>query len=295
MEFIQCDFTQITDTGVSELRDLSSLTYLDLSGCPITDACIPDLLAITSLEELVLLETHISEEGAKKLAQQFSLRWSLVPSEVIRLTLLQLVRDDIAITIDSNALAEGADAPPQYFVSAESFERLPAIEKPELLFEHLARLGGVGEVYLPLEPAQLVDLRPMSRIHNLDISEPSKVSSSFDAQQWSHLAKLYIERLSLTFINELPSEALQVLPKIKELEVLEVWDQTITPEDWAQLVQCPQLKRLNLVGCKLQDIQEFKPTPRPLELRLEGSDLPTDEDQTKLKELTRTSKLSDLE
>ncbi|HEY9772174.1 MAG TPA: hypothetical protein V6C81_00035 [Planktothrix sp.] len=59
---------QITDNGVRALSGLKNLRRLDLSFTSITDACMADLVAMPSLEELYLNDTAVTDHAIPVLA-----------------------------------------------------------------------------------------------------------------------------------------------------------------------------------------------------------------------------------
>lgn len=291
---IACAYTNITDDGVAKLRSARNLKLLDLSGCQVTDACIPDLLAIESLEKLYISATPISLAGARKLAQRFSVEWSQVPSEKIRQALGHLEQDGVRIGISSVELSEGPSGPPKYHIHANFNELVPKQDNPERLFDNLALLGSAGQVYLILEPSALAYLKPNSKIYSLSLVGPAEGAEHlFDIEEFSPLATLLVTDLSLSFSNDLPPHVFQVLTDVEGLEELTIFDETISPEDWKQLTSCPKLKMLEFGECQFDDLDAFEPTARPLEMRLFWMEHVSQEDQVRFKELTRTSTLFD--
>lgn len=283
--------TNITDAGVARLRDIPNLKLLGLAGCQITDACVPDLLAIESLEQLDISATPITFLGAQKLAQRFSLEWSYVPSKEVRQALQQVVQDGVIIGISSEALTKGPEAPTEYHLHVDFHELVPKLENPDRLFENLSLIGSVGRIYLRLYPMELDYLKPETKIYSLSMFGQEEPEPLLDARPLTQLASLHVTDLSLSFANDLPPTAYEVLAKIEGLKELSVFNQTITPAHWKQLTSCPELKTLYLFECPFQDLSKFEATVRPLELRLHWMENVSDKDQATLKELTQTSQL----
>ena len=58
----------MTNAGLQELRDLTALTFLNLSGCTkLTDAGLQHLTSLTALTTLILGGTSTSQAGRNKL------------------------------------------------------------------------------------------------------------------------------------------------------------------------------------------------------------------------------------
>jgi len=64
LELVDAD---IDDSEVGEIRRLKKLLHLDLSQTQVSDECIPDLLELESLRTLLIIDTDISEKGARRL------------------------------------------------------------------------------------------------------------------------------------------------------------------------------------------------------------------------------------
>ncbi len=60
---------QVTDADLENLRGMTKLEYLDLSGTQVSDAGLERLRGMTQLEELYLYGTEVSDAGAEKLRQ----------------------------------------------------------------------------------------------------------------------------------------------------------------------------------------------------------------------------------
>ena len=57
----------VTEWGVTRLSECQTLGTLDLSGLPLTDACLPSIARLENLSGLALRSTQISDEGLKQL------------------------------------------------------------------------------------------------------------------------------------------------------------------------------------------------------------------------------------
>lgn len=59
--------TKVTDVTMRELRRVPALRYLNISHTDVSDKAIPQIVALPGLEELVLRNTRITENGVKQL------------------------------------------------------------------------------------------------------------------------------------------------------------------------------------------------------------------------------------
>jgi hypothetical protein len=70
VDYLSLEGSGIDDHGVSVIAEVfPNLTYLHLASTKITDACVPDLLSLKSLELLCVSHTAISENEAAKLEE----------------------------------------------------------------------------------------------------------------------------------------------------------------------------------------------------------------------------------
>lgn len=56
-------YTDVADTGLTDLQGLTSMRYLDLKGTPVTDAGLVHLHDLTTLQVLCLSDTQITDSG----------------------------------------------------------------------------------------------------------------------------------------------------------------------------------------------------------------------------------------
>lgn len=65
------DRTRITDRGVGYIRDIEGLWFVRLPLCPVTDAAVPDLLAMCrpngTVVRIILQNTKLTQAGAERL------------------------------------------------------------------------------------------------------------------------------------------------------------------------------------------------------------------------------------
>ncbi|QDU79316.1 hypothetical protein Pla110_10240 [Polystyrenella longa] len=66
---LPCRKLAITDKGVKQIARFSNLSYLDLTGCDVTDAAVEHLSTMIYLRELYIADTQISEEGIATLKE----------------------------------------------------------------------------------------------------------------------------------------------------------------------------------------------------------------------------------
>lgn len=68
LEWLDLQLSQVDDDGVSTIaRCFPKLKYLNLTGTPISDSCVPHLLQLDSLEVLSISLTNISPTATKRL------------------------------------------------------------------------------------------------------------------------------------------------------------------------------------------------------------------------------------
>lgn len=286
---VHCPFTNITDNGVSVFQDMSQLKTLDLSGCNITDACIPDLLRIKTLETLVIMETPITKDGAQELAQQFSVTWSYVPSEEVRQTLTELARDDITGELEPQDFTSRTTVN-RYDFSLWGIDAETKREELEQLFSRFDLLSQSGELSVLVEASEFLPyLKAISKIDELHVALSFDGERLFDHDQLSHLAGTHITRLHL-FVDELTPNHFEPLTKIKGLQELRLYNQTITPEIWSHILHCPDLALLNFVDCQFPDAEQFETAQHALQIRFGGPTLPEADLEKLLQDRAQPSK-----
>jgi beta-lactamase regulating signal transducer with metallopeptidase domain/5-hydroxyisourate hydrolase-like protein (transthyretin family) len=75
LEQLDLQRTSLSDEGIAALKDLKNLRHLDISIArragdkQITDASVDTLAALTNLQVLMLLSSHITDRGAKRLSE----------------------------------------------------------------------------------------------------------------------------------------------------------------------------------------------------------------------------------
>jgi WD40 repeat protein/serine/threonine protein kinase len=68
LEHLDLDHTKLSHRGIEHLRRLSSLSYLSLNYCPITNAGLADLADLKQLNSLYLMSADISNDGLRHIA-----------------------------------------------------------------------------------------------------------------------------------------------------------------------------------------------------------------------------------
>ncbi len=78
--FVLADNHELGDEGLGHLGALTKLSYLELSGPPISDALLPHLSQLKKLQHLRLIDTSVSDAGVQALRK--SLEYSIVVEKV---------------------------------------------------------------------------------------------------------------------------------------------------------------------------------------------------------------------
>lgn len=74
LEFLNLNYTQVTDAGLERVKGLNKLTSVGLVSTQVTDAGLEHLNGLTRLETLGLLDTQVTDAGLEHLKGLTSLR-----------------------------------------------------------------------------------------------------------------------------------------------------------------------------------------------------------------------------
>jgi Leucine-rich repeat (LRR) protein len=67
LEWLNLDNTQLTDGGLSVLKEMNALTFLHLGSTAVSDSGIPSLLHLKNLKDLKVTRTSVTENGVAEL------------------------------------------------------------------------------------------------------------------------------------------------------------------------------------------------------------------------------------
>ena len=67
LKSLYLDDTNITDKGISYLKEMKQIHFLRLDGTRITDKSVPVLSSMKNLEEIIICNTDISKKGSDEL------------------------------------------------------------------------------------------------------------------------------------------------------------------------------------------------------------------------------------
>ncbi|MEW4562326.1 hypothetical protein AB1K70_07360 [Bremerella sp. JC770] len=259
------DFTKVSDEGLWILSDVPQLEFVSLSGCNVSDQIVDVLLACKNLKSVTLINTHVTQEGAKRLKEgKLMVTWlGTLDHEKTRLALARLQRKSIfaqvSVDLDSD------DYEPSWI--SIDFHQDARID-PEVLLD-LQYL----EQLVPLRmTVRRIDVLPilaqLTRIDKLTIYAPLKLSpgpTDITPQNLKENPVASLTSLDMS-VRDLPTETLVKWIRTKGLEDLRLNRQAIDPTVWQAIIQAPTLKRIEFNFCEFQGWDQFQPAPQAIEV-----------------------------
>ncbi|QDU97523.1 leucine-rich repeat domain-containing protein [Lignipirellula cremea] len=258
LRHVYLDDTDVTDEAVRLLCQLPELDLLSLRHCQITDAAAVHLAQAKKLTTLNLETTHVTAAGMAPLTQKLSsARWSTVPSEAIRKSLLRLTRAGFYTAENLIKVRQDGEPLRFYILWRKNCEENPRV------MDDLQTLSQAGLLHLrmlnmgfPVFPAGHIDALAELEIQDHDprtmlfYQTPAEAESSF-------LQLGSVEKLTLVGSPE-SGPLLQDLLRFNGLREVSLTRQTIDPHLWRRLTGELNLKSVEFYACTFENIAAFE-------------------------------------
>ncbi|NQT12111.1 MAG: hypothetical protein HQ582_05155 [Planctomycetes bacterium] len=231
----------ITDAGLSHLRALTKLKVLDTGNARITEAGLAHLKQVTSIEELNLAGNTTAGAGLRHLNGLVNLRSLRVKSPRVlgphgsgAITDADLKHLENLTNLDALMILDG-DA-----ITDAGLEHLGKLTKLRKLTLIKTKINGEG----------LKHLRLLTNLQTLTLSG----ARSFSGEGLKHLEPLVnLQTLTLSGARSFSGEGLKHLEPLVNLETLELDLTPLTDPGLAELSALTGLKSLSLCGAAVTD------------------------------------------
>lgn len=259
------DFTKVSDEGLWILPDVPQLEFVSLSGCNVSDEIVDVLLACKNLKSVTLVNTHVTQVGAKRLEEgKLPVTWlGTLDHEKTRLALARLQRKSIYAQVSVD-LDSGNYKPSWILIDFHQDARID----PEVLqdLQYLEQIAPFRMTVRRIDALPL--LAQLTRVDQLTIYAPSKLSpgpTDITPQNLKENPVASLTSLDMS-VRDLPAEMLVKWIQTEGLEDLRLNRQTIDPSVWQAIIQAPTLKRIEFNFCEFQDWDQFQPAPQAIEV-----------------------------
>ncbi|MCH7725407.1 MAG: hypothetical protein IH991_02835 [Planctomycetes bacterium] len=298
-------FTQVTDRGLIQLKDLIQLRSLTLpGGNEVTDSGLVHITALTHLEELDLSSAWITDDGLRHLTvlkqlRKVGLHYTKVSEGLKYLKRLPNLREIIAPKrVTDNALMQLANIKQLTALSLrgcnlvtdkglKAIAGLTALEKLELYqtrvsddgLLHLQKLKKLRELALPhgITDRGLAHLTGLTELETIDhVGEGITDVGAASLSQLKSLREIWLQR---DYGNGrgpvITDDGLAHLSKLKNLEVLWIDNASITDDGLKHLAGLMRLRLLALEGAPITGagLAQLKTLGALRFLRLNGTNI----------------------
>jgi Leucine-rich repeat (LRR) protein len=243
---------KVTDVDLGQLRSAPKLQRLNLEGCKaVSDAGLPYLADLTSLEQLNLSGTEVRGDGLVYLKGLVRLTW-LNLDHLVRLTRLNLDKLDPITALTSRQLAPVAGLP-NLEVLSFGFPLEVDTDKDHPLLAMLSRMPRLKELHLEdvnLTNRKLAYFKDQRSLVSVNLGGAGRVRD----RGLAHLTGL-TELNTLVMRNYMGSDAgLANLKAFPKLTTLEIKGPFLTNASLASLGALEQLERLRIDGVNINDL-----------------------------------------
>lgn len=249
---LDLSYSTAADASTGYLKNLKGLRILNLSGCSVSDECIDDLLAIHTLSDLDLRDTHITSAGLARLKKnpKLKIEWYETSSGEVQLLCGQIARYQIGIDREASTRNESGKKW-CYKIHIKEYS-----EYDESLVDSLNKLAEDGDLEIKIESGLFLSmLSKLNRIYDL-ILMPEAFSGYIEGFPCNELSGVQCEKLYM-FSEVCEFQFLEELSQMHGLAEFQLVGQGVDRTAWDGLISVPNLKRLVFDHCYFYEIQAY--------------------------------------